>query len=76
MMLRHTRTYLKKIEGKLKEQGFLIRYERGNFESGFCVLKNQKVLLLSRFLSLSSQIEILQDFLSSLCPEIKNSNGT
>ena len=41
-MAKFTPAFLKKLEELLKEQGYDVRYEKGNFKSGFCVLEDKK----------------------------------
>jgi len=37
--MKFTQTTLDKIEKVLDEAEYIIRYERGNFQSGYCILE-------------------------------------
>ncbi len=64
--MKYTVTTLDKIEKLLHEMGYVIRYERGNFQSGYCILEEKKVLVLNKFLPLEGSINTLIDILPQL----------
>jgi len=64
--MKYTVTTLDKIEKVLHESGYVIRYERGNFQSGYCILEEKKVLVLNKFLPLEGRINTLIDILPQL----------
>jgi hypothetical protein len=39
---------MQELQGVAMQLGVTIRYERGDFEGGYCVLKEQKLLLVNR----------------------------
>lgn len=61
-----TQTNLDKIEKIIEESGYIIRYERGNFQSGFCILREKKVVVLNKFFQLEGRINTLIDLLPQL----------
>ena len=54
---------LDNLESILEEAGYVVRYERGNFQSGYCVLEEKKVVVLNKFLSLEGRIQTVLDLL-------------
>lgn len=64
--MKYTISTLEKIEKLLHETGYVIRYERGNFQSGYCILEDKKVLVLNKFLALEGRINTLIDILPQL----------
>ena len=44
--MKYTQHTLDKIERIAEEVGYVIRYERGNFQSGYCILQDKKVVIL------------------------------
>jgi hypothetical protein len=64
--MKYTIGTLEKIEKLLHEAGYVIRYERGNFQSGYCILEEKKVLVLNKFLALEGRINTLIDILPQL----------
>lgn len=64
--MKYTQTTLDKIEKIIEESGYIIRYERGTFQSGFCILEERKVVVLNRFLQLEGRINTLIDLIPQL----------
>ncbi|HTB51193.1 MAG TPA: hypothetical protein VK718_00345 [Ferruginibacter sp.] len=54
--MKYTQTILDKIERIIEESGYVIRYERGNFQSGYCILQAKKVVVLNKFLQVEGRI--------------------
>ena len=65
MNLKYNAALLKKIEDIFKEGGYTIRYEKGNFQNGYCVLEKRRVVVINRFHELdakvNSMIELIQN---------------
>lgn len=57
---------MSKLEDLINEGGFLVRYEKGNFKSGYCVLKENKLVLVNNFLPLEGRINILIELVKNL----------
>lgn len=64
--MKNTPTTLDKIEKILDEAGYIVRYERGNFQSGYCILEQRKVVVLNKFLPLEGRISTLVDIIPQL----------
>jgi hypothetical protein len=64
--MKYTQTTLDKIENLIEETGYIIRYERGTFQSGFCILEDKKVVVLNKFLQLEGRINTLIELLPQL----------
>ncbi len=54
---------LDKLEAVLEESGYIVRYERGTFQSGYCILEQKKVVVLNKFLILESRINTLLELI-------------
>jgi hypothetical protein len=72
--MKFTQTTLDKIERVLDEAQYIVRYERGNFQSGYCILEQRKVVVLNKFLPLEGRISTLVDIIPQLriVPEMLN----
>jgi hypothetical protein len=68
--MKYTQTTLDKIEKIIEESGYIVRYERGSFQSGFCILEEKKVVVLNKFLQLEGRINTLIE----LIPQLKISS--
>ena len=64
--MRYTQTTLEKLEKVLDEAEYIVRYERGNFQSGYCILEQRKVVVLNKFLPLEGRISTLVDIIPQL----------
>ena len=63
-MLPTTKHSLKKLETLLKELGYVVRYEKGNFTSGYCLVEQRKVAIVNRFYDTEGRINVLYDILA------------
>ena len=64
--MKYTQTTLDKIEKVVGESGYVLRYERGSFQSGFCILEDKKVVVLNKFLQMEGRINTLIDLIPQL----------
>ena len=64
--MKFTQNTLDKIEKVIEEGGYIIRYERGTFQSGYCILQEKKVVVLNKFLQTEGRINTLIDLLPML----------
>lgn len=66
MSVKYNPVTLNKLEKVLDDAGYVLRYERGSFQSGYCILENKKVVVLNKFLNVEGRINTLIDLLPSL----------
>lgn len=59
MTVPFTKTSLIKIEELLKAGGYKVRYEKGNFKTGACVIQDFKIVIINRFSDLEAKIQSL-----------------
>ncbi|MFC4262588.1 hypothetical protein ACFOWM_06855 [Ferruginibacter yonginensis] len=64
--MKFTQHTLDKIERIAEESGYVIRYERGSFQSGYCILQAKKVVVLNKFLQIEGRINTMIDLLPQL----------
>jgi hypothetical protein len=65
-MFNYTKHSLKKIEQILEETGYSIRYERGNFHSGYCIVENNKIAVVNKFFDTEARINSLLEIISTI----------
>ncbi len=58
-MVKYTKAFLSKLEDLVAEGGYIVRYERGNFKSGYCILKDNKMVLINNFLPLEGRVNCM-----------------
>lgn len=64
--MKYTKTTLEKLETIVQENGYVLRYERGTFQSGYCILEEKKVVVLNKFLQTEGRINTLIDLIPQL----------
>ena len=64
--MKYTQHTLDKIEKIIEDGGYVIRYERGTFQSGYCILQDRKVVVLNKFFQTEGRINTLVDLLPQL----------
>jgi hypothetical protein len=57
---------LDKIERVIEEGGYIVRFEKGTFQSGYCILQQKRVVVLNKFLQTEGRINTLIDLLPML----------
>lgn len=65
-MIKYTNAFLTKLEEMIGESDFTLRYEKGQFKSGYCVLREQKVMIVNKFYSTEGKINAVLDILKGL----------
>jgi hypothetical protein len=68
-------TTLDKLEAILEESGYIVRYERGTFQSGYCILEQKKVVVLNKFLQMEGRINTMLDLIPQLKVEFDALTG-
>ncbi|MFC5284694.1 hypothetical protein [Pedobacter alpinus] len=66
MNISFTNHTLEKVELLLKELGFKVRYEKGNFKTGSCLIENSKIVMVNKFSNLESKILSLVELLKTI----------
>lgn len=67
--MKYTQHTLDKLEELLSGVNYVVRYERGTFQSGYCILEQKKVVVLNKFLQLEGRINTLFDIIPKLIPD-------
>ncbi len=65
-MFKYTKHTLKKIELILEESGYIIRYEKGNFQSGYAIVQDKKIAIVNKFFDTEARINVLLDILATV----------
>ena len=65
-MIRYTKSFLDSLENLVAETDYILRYEKGNFKSGYCILKDTRVILINKFFPLEGKINSLTDIIRQL----------
>jgi len=66
MAIKYTKPYLEKIENLFAESDYILRYEKGNFKSGYCILNDTNVVIVNKYYTIEGKINTLIDILKEL----------
>jgi hypothetical protein len=64
--MKYTQTTLDKLQDIPQQAGYVLRYERGTFQSGYCILELKRVVVLNKFLQTEGRINTLIDLIPQL----------
>ena len=68
ILLKITKQLQRKLEDIFETLEFRVRYEKGTFRSGYCILENQNVIVVNKFYPLESKVNVLIGILRDLNP--------
>jgi hypothetical protein len=50
----------------MNELEYTVRYEKGNFNSGYCIVENKKIAVINKFFDVEGRMNCLLDILQNL----------
>ncbi|MBR9999794.1 MAG: hypothetical protein KFF73_12535 [Cyclobacteriaceae bacterium] len=62
----YTKHFLNKLEDLYSETEYQLRYEKGNFKSGYCLLNSRKIAIVNKYYSLEGKINCLIEMLKEI----------
>lgn len=65
-MSKQNAALLKKLETLYLQLQYKVRYEKGNFQSGYCLVQNKKIVVVNQFYTTESRIQCLTEILKTL----------
>lgn len=66
MTIRYTKHFLNKLEDIFAESDYMLRYEKGNFKSGYCLLNETRIAIVNKYYTTEGKINCLIDILKSI----------
>jgi hypothetical protein len=66
MSFKYSKQFLNKLEDLLAETDYILRYERGNFNSGWCILNDTRIIIVNKFFATDGKINCLLDIIKSI----------
>lgn len=55
-----------KLEDLMAETDFILRYEKGNFKSGYCILSETRIAVINKYYSIEGKANCLIDIIKSI----------
>ena len=74
-MLKATPANLKKLEILFKDLGYKIIYEKGHFQSGYCIVNAQNMIVVNKFYKTDVRINCLVQILNEIKVENRELNA-
>jgi len=57
---------LQKLEHVFEQLEYKVRYEKGNFHSGYCIVEDRKIVVINKFFDIEGRVNTLLDILRNL----------
>ncbi|MFN8282258.1 MAG: hypothetical protein U0U67_03540 [Chitinophagales bacterium] len=66
MAFRYNATTLTLLESIMKENKYIVRYEKGSFQSGYCILQDKRVAVINKFYDTESRINAMIEIMHQI----------
>ena len=66
MKIKYSKSFLNKLEDIFAESNYILRYEKGNFQSGYCILKDTHVAIVNKYFPIDGKINALLEIIKSI----------
>lgn len=70
--IKYTAKFLTELEDVFLQADYQVRYEKGKFKSGYCILKDERLIVINKYFPREGRINSLIDILRKV--EIKETN--
>ena len=64
--MKYNKTTLAKLEQFLSDLKYRVRYEKGHFKSGHCIVEEQKTVVVNKFYDTEGRVQALLEILMTL----------
>ena len=66
MEIKYSKHFLNKLEDVFSESDYILRYEKGNFKSGYCIINDTKMVVVNKFYSLEGKVNCLLEIFKKI----------
>lgn len=66
MDVKYTKHFLNKLEDLMSETDYHLRYEKGQFKSGYCILNDSRIAIVNKFYSIEGKINSLIEIIREI----------
>lgn len=70
--IKYTAKFLTELEDIFLQANYQVRYEKGKFKSGYCILKDERLIVINKYFPKEGRINSLIDILQKV--EIQESD--
>jgi hypothetical protein len=68
-MADYSKHFLKKLEALFEVLGYTVRYEKGSFQSGYCLVQDRKIAVINKFFDTAARASVLLEILDDVAPD-------
>lgn len=65
-MIKYTNHFLARLEDLIAESDYMLRYEKGNFKSGYCILNDTKIIIINKYYAIDGKINCLLEIIKNV----------
>jgi len=65
-MSKYTKNTIRKLEAVFQQLEYKVRYEKGNFKSGYCIVEDRKIAVINRFFDVDGRARTMIEILSKM----------
>jgi len=65
-MAKYTKNTLQKLLHVFENLQYKVRFEKGNFKSGYCILEERKIVVINRFFDVEGKVQTMLDLLNRI----------
>jgi hypothetical protein len=65
-MSKFNKTTLQKLERIFDQLDYKVRYEKGNFQSGYCMVEDRKIAVINKFFDVEGRANTMLEILSNM----------
>ena len=58
--------FFPELESLAEEMGVRIRYEKGDFDGGYCILRDERIIVVNRKLNVNRKVSVISQGLNQL----------
>ena len=66
MSIKLTKQFQNKLESILISQDYKVRFEKGNFKSGYCIINKNKIVIINKYFTIEGKINSLIEIINKI----------
>ena len=66
MKIKLTKQFQNKLESILISQDYKVRFEKGNFKSGYCIINKNKIVIINKYFTIEGKINSLIEIINKI----------
>ena len=75
MEIKLTKQFQNKLESILISQDYKVRFEKGNFKSGYCIINKNKIVIINKYFTIEGKINSLIEIINKINIQEKKSTN-